>query len=127
MCFFLSSLLKQALIEEPVAYIAQEPVDDVWISTYYPESKYSLEEIIKRHKEYAQPDMFNTQKSRVYLDMNINMRTKKKVFVFITNLYIFPLIPIEISGSTFKTVRSMCLFTFIYDSTEKLHLHINFY
>lgn len=71
-------LLPNAAEESKVAYLADKPLDDVWISKYYPEPKFSFKDIIKRHQEYAQPPMHNTLHCRVYADMDINMRTKKQ-------------------------------------------------
>ncbi|CAG2217463.1 MRPL1 [Mytilus edulis] len=59
-------------------YYGDKPLDDVWISTHYPVPEYPLAEIIKRHKEYAQPAMFNQLDSRIYADMEISLRTSKK-------------------------------------------------
>ncbi|XP_052071512.1 uncharacterized protein LOC127709874 [Mytilus californianus] len=59
-------------------YYGEKPLDDVWISTHYPVPEYSLGEIIKRHKEYAQPAMFDQLDSRIYADMEISLRTSKK-------------------------------------------------
>lgn len=60
-------------------WLSRVPVDDVWIRTYYPRQKYSLEEIIIRHKEYADPTMLDNMEGFIYADMELDMRTSKKV------------------------------------------------
>ena len=61
------------------AFLARVPVDDVWIRAYYPRPRFSVEESLTRHMELADPSMMDNMDSFVYADLELNMRTKKKV------------------------------------------------
>ena len=65
-----------------LAFLSRVPVDDVWIRAHYPRPQFSLEESLVRHKEFADPSMLDNMEGLVYADMELNMKTAKKVKAF---------------------------------------------
>ncbi|XP_046584842.1 39S ribosomal protein L1, mitochondrial-like isoform X1 [Haliotis rubra] len=59
-------------------WINRKPVDDVWIRARYPPHCHTLEECVQRHKEHADPSMFDNMDGLVYADLELNMSTRKK-------------------------------------------------
>ena len=51
----------------------------MWIRDHYPDPRFSLEECLARHKEYAVPVMLDNMNGLVYAEMELNMKTSKKV------------------------------------------------
>ncbi|KAK7502508.1 hypothetical protein BaRGS_00006461 [Batillaria attramentaria] len=81
---------KSAQVKDPrqtnsPVFLSRVPVDDVWIRTYYPQPKFSLEETIIRHKEAADPTMLDNMEGLVYADMELDMKTGKKT-KFLSNV-----------------------------------------
>ena len=69
-----------------LAFLSRVPVDDVWIRAHYPRPQFSLEESLMRHKEFADPSMLDNMEGLVYADMELNMKTAKKVKAFFVPL-----------------------------------------
>ncbi|XP_064594365.1 uncharacterized protein LOC135461283 isoform X2 [Liolophura sinensis] len=60
------------------AWRTKTPTDDVWIRLYYPKPKLTLEDAIIRHREYAVPEILDSEDSLIYTDMMLDMTTTKK-------------------------------------------------
>ncbi|XP_041363109.1 39S ribosomal protein L1, mitochondrial-like [Gigantopelta aegis] len=69
---------KDTRATETEAWLSRKPVDNVWIRTYYPRPRYSFEEALAMHREYAIPAMLDNAEGVVYADMELNMTTAKK-------------------------------------------------
>lgn len=52
--------------------------DDVWIRKYYPEPTYPFLEAVRRHRDYASPEMTSNMDGVLMLEANLDLRTKKK-------------------------------------------------
>jgi len=79
----LKSKPKNVLLEEigtqrNTTFLAESPVDNVWVHNHYPQQKVSIEKALNSHKEFAQIDMLNNMKGTLYLKMILDMTTKKK-------------------------------------------------
>ena len=57
------------------------PVDDVWIRKHYPIQRVTFSDAIRMHRELASPEMFDNTDGLVFVDAELDMSTKKKVFV----------------------------------------------
>ena len=64
---------------EKSTILSDRPVDDVWIRKFYPPPRFSIEEALQRHQAFAQPAMLNNMNGLLYLDMRLDLTTKKKV------------------------------------------------
>jgi hypothetical protein len=62
-------------------FLARVPTDDVWIARHYPPNarRLSLTESLIRHQEHADPSIGDNMDGIVYADMELNMKTSKKV------------------------------------------------
>lgn len=78
-CFFREVVVKDPRRTNSPVWLSRVPVDDVWIRSYYPQIKLSIEECIIRHKEYADPTMLDNLEGFIYADMELDMKTTKKV------------------------------------------------
>jgi len=54
------------------------PEDDVYLMKYFNRPEYSVSDALKMHRELAQPAMFDNVDGMVYLDAQMNFKTKKK-------------------------------------------------
>ena len=70
------------------AFLSRVPVDDVWIRAHYPRPQLSLEESLVRHKEFADPSMLDNMEGFVYADIELNMKTNKKVIRHVVCVYV---------------------------------------
>merc|ERR1712226_346302 len=59
-------------------YIAEHPVDDVWLHNDYPPRRFDVKTAIEMHRELAMPEMFDNMDGLVYFTALLNMKTKKK-------------------------------------------------
>ncbi|BFZ03357.1 hypothetical protein BsWGS_06396 [Bradybaena similaris] len=65
-------------VEKKVQFLAQSPIDNVWIRQHYPPQSYSFEETVEKHKAFAQPAMLNNMQGLVFMDMRLDLTTNKK-------------------------------------------------
>lgn len=56
-------------------------MDDVYILRYYPRTIYDVSEAIDMLKTFQRLD-FTPQEQPVYIDLQLNMKLQKKVFVY---------------------------------------------
>merc|ERR1711993_69563 len=54
------------------------PEDDVYLMKYFNRPEYSVSDALKMHRELAQPAVFDNVDGMVYLDAQMNFKTKKK-------------------------------------------------
>ena len=71
-------------------YIAEHPVDDVWLHNDYPPRQFDVKTAIEMHRELAMPEMFDNMDGLVYFTALLNMKTKKKVSKSTLIVYIKP-------------------------------------
>lgn len=64
---------------KPFGKTAWVPVDDVYISRYYPRPIYDVSEAIDLLKNFQKLD-FTPHEQSVYIDLQLNMTLQKKVF-----------------------------------------------
>ena len=60
-------------------FMSRIPKDDVWLRMYYPPQRHSLVDVIDMHRELACPEMFDNMEGYVNLNIELNMKTNKKV------------------------------------------------
>lgn len=66
---------------KPYGKTAWVPVDDVYILRYYPRTIYDAAEAIDMLKNFQKLD-FTPHEQPVYIDLRLNMKLEKKVFMF---------------------------------------------
>ncbi|XP_067943649.1 uncharacterized protein [Watersipora subatra] len=71
---------KKKLINPPLGdkFWTKVPVDDVWVSKYYPPKHYSLQECITMHRQSCCPAMFDNEDGVVHVNLDLCMKTAKK-------------------------------------------------
>lgn len=78
---YISSLKKVTLKKESPEFLARKPSDNIWIRSFYPQQSNTLEAAVTKHQEYADPMMLNNMDGLIYADMQLDMKTKKKVSI----------------------------------------------
>ncbi|XP_076460165.1 large ribosomal subunit protein uL1m-like [Babylonia areolata] len=89
------------------AFLSRVPVDDVWIRTHYLRPRFSLEECLDRHKEFAEPCMLDNLEGFVYADMQLDMKTKKKT-KFLPNVKGTLLLPYQFEQNVERKIAIIC-------------------
>ncbi|OWF49840.1 39S ribosomal protein L1, mitochondrial-like [Mizuhopecten yessoensis] len=59
-------------------HIGEEPKDNVWFTSDYPEPYFTFEEAIKRHKLMAQPNLYDYMDSYVFANMVLSSWTNRE-------------------------------------------------
>lgn len=87
--FFYFSSLKVTPRKESPEFLARKPSDNIWIRSFYPQQSNTLEAAVTKHKEYADPMMLNNMDGLIYADMQLDMKTKKKVSIKLLPFFIY--------------------------------------
>lgn len=66
---------------KPYGKTAWGPVDDVYISRFYPRTIYDAAEAVDMLKNFQKLD-FTPHEQPVYIDLRLNMKLEKKAFTF---------------------------------------------
>ena len=66
-------------IRPPDELVLQQPLDDVWIAKYYDRQCHSFIDVLEMHRETCMPSMLNHPNSILYVNVKLDMTTKKKV------------------------------------------------
>lgn len=66
---------------KPYGKTAWVPVDDVYISRFYPRTIYDAAEAVDMLKNFQKLD-FTPHEQPVYIDLRLNMKLEKKAFTF---------------------------------------------
>ncbi|XP_025080807.1 39S ribosomal protein L1, mitochondrial-like isoform X2 [Pomacea canaliculata] len=103
---------KEVVVKDPrrtnsPVWLSRVPVDDVWIRSYYPQIKLSIEESIIRHKEYADPTMLDNLEGFIYADMELDMKTTKKT-KFLSNIKGTVLLPHQFEQTLNQKIAIFC-------------------
>jgi len=72
------------------------PTSNVYFTEFYEEKRYSLEECILMHREFANPDMLNCPEAELNLDITLNMRTQKNN-KFVSKIQTIVVLPHELT------------------------------
>jgi len=77
--------------EQLERWLAKKPVDDVWITKYYPEKVYDIDTIVKMHRQVNHPTMLDNPDGDVFVTLSLNMAGVKqtkplKAFSVLTHL-----------------------------------------
>ncbi|KAK3090910.1 hypothetical protein FSP39_015670 [Pinctada imbricata] len=59
-------------------YIGDVPEGDVYFIKDYPPQSDSLQSVLRCHRDYAQPSMFNNMSGKVYIHFDLDMSAKKQ-------------------------------------------------
>ncbi|CAD5123794.1 DgyrCDS12105 [Dimorphilus gyrociliatus] len=65
-------------ISNTTEFSSRLPTDNVWLHKFYATPIYSLSESIDNHRQMMQLSMFDMPKAFVYLEADLDLRTKKK-------------------------------------------------
>ncbi|XP_074648273.1 large ribosomal subunit protein uL1-like [Tubulanus polymorphus] len=91
----------------PAEFVAKKVVDDVWFTKYYMEQEFTLEQAITMHQEISGPDMLNNRDEMIYLNMRLDMKTKKKT-KFLRTIRSSVLFPHEFDDGIEKKLLAFC-------------------
>lgn len=83
------------------------PEDDVYIMKYFKRPEFSLADALKMHRELAQPAMFDNMEGIVYLDSQMNFKTKKKT-KFQANIKTFLNLPHNFEDGRENNIVALC-------------------
>ncbi len=64
-------------------FLSRVPVDDVWIRNFFPKPTFPFSEVIEMHRELAQPAMTDNMEGMLHMEVHLDFRTKKKVYIHI--------------------------------------------
>ncbi|XP_035824090.1 39S ribosomal protein L1, mitochondrial isoform X2 [Aplysia californica] len=95
------------VVTESEVFLAEAPIDNVWVHKHYPPQKHSVEDALKLHKAFAEPDMLNNEDGLFHLIMKLDFTTKKQT-KFIGNIRHTVLLPHEFPYGTPPAILVLC-------------------